>query len=151
MRHDGPEPPSAVERLGRDDRSQDLIRLLAAWALVHESADDAWKAAVARGEAGRPAGPAGPGGPGDPGDAGAFADGLAALVAAEKERLKARLREPAGGADAGARDEGAIGRQLEAVAFELAELRGRLESLEASIDALLARGAPADPGADPTG
>jgi hypothetical protein len=144
--HDGPDTPSAVERPDRDDRSQDLVGLLAAWALVHESADDAWKAAVARGEVG---GPGGAGRPADgAGDAGAFADGLAALVAAEKERLKARLRDPAGGADVGDRDAGEVGRRLEAVAFELAELRGRLESLQASVDALLERGAPADPGAD---
>jgi hypothetical protein len=61
----------------------DFVRLLAAWALVHESADEGWKAAVRRARtkaqprASSSEGPA------------AFVDGLAALVAEEKERLKA--------------------------------------------------------------
>lgn len=119
---------------------KDVVRFLAAWALVHESADEAWKAAVARGVALTPhhleRGPD------------AFVDGLAALVAEEKERLKRELagdREKAGaeaegavaGAGAGAGERGdAVAAQLEALRFELAELRGRIESLQASVDAL---------------
>ncbi len=106
----------------------DFVRLLAAWALVHESADEGWKAAVARGEALAP-------GEMRRGSE-AFVDGLAALVAEEKDRLKSALAEgnvaeAPGGADLAA--------ALEAVRFELAELRGRVESLQASVDALAAR------------
>jgi phage shock protein A len=107
----------------------DFVRLLAAWALVHESADEGWKAAVARGDKLAP-------GELDQGPA-AFVDGLAALVAEEKEKLKAALASgeqtgPVTGADLGA--------ALDALRFELAELRGRIESLQASVDAIAARG-----------
>jgi hypothetical protein len=106
----------------------DFVRLLAAWALVHESADEGWKAAITRGQALAP-------GEMHRGSE-AFVDGLAALVAEEKERLKSALSagsvaEAAGGTDLAA--------ALEAVRFELAELRGRVESLQASVDALAAR------------
>ena len=105
-----------------------FLRFLAAWALVHETADEGWKAAVARGEVQEP-------GEMDGGPE-AFVDGLSAIVAQEKERLKAEL---AGG---GATAQGAsaeVGERLDELRFEVAELRGRLESLQASIDALLAR------------
>lgn len=109
---------------------QDLVRILAAWALVHESADEGWKASVARGRELEPGeleeGPE------------AFVDGLAALVAEEKERLK---QEIADGQDQHTASRPAeLGEKLDAVAFELAELRGRLESLQASVDAIAARG-----------
>jgi hypothetical protein len=105
----------------------DLVRLLAAWALVHDSADEAWKAAVERGR--RPAS-------GEPGQAPAdFADGLAALVADEVQRLKGELGtgpgEPSEPIDVGA--------ALDALRFEVAELRGRIETLQVSIDALASR------------
>ena len=109
---------------------KDFIRILAAWALVHESADEGWKAAVARGERLTPG--ALEGGPD------AFVDALAALVAEEKERLK---RELAGAEEvtevaSGSTD---LGGQLDALRFELAELRGAVESLQASVDAIAAR------------
>jgi len=111
---------------------RDVLRFLAAWALVHESADEGWRAAVTRG-----AGLS----PGDlergPDD---FVDGLAALVDAEKERLKRELAADGAGV---APTEGASDRRdadltaaLEAVRFDLAELRGRIESLQTSVDAL---------------
>jgi hypothetical protein len=96
--------------------------------LVHEVADDAWKAAVARGER---TGPAGTAAAPD-----VFADALAALVATEKERLAQRLFDRG---DDGGEPERDLGVRLDAVAFELAELRGRIESLQASVDALAAR------------
>ncbi|MDZ7708064.1 MAG: hypothetical protein U5J97_09300 [Trueperaceae bacterium] len=111
----------------------DFVRFLAAWSLLHESADEGWKAAVQRGEGLEP------GRPGQGPDA--FVDGLAALVNDEKERLKRELstddaneaaREPI-------RSSADLADKLDAVAFELAELRGRLESLQASVDALAAR------------
>jgi phage shock protein A len=105
----------------------DFVRLLATWALLHESADEGWKAAVERGrtqDAGNlDAGPE------------AFVDGLAALVAEEKEQLKASL---AGTGPEAATNTG-LGDVLEALRFEIAELRGRIESLQASIDALSRR------------
>lgn len=108
----------------------DFVRFLAAWALVHESADEGWKAAIGRG---RQQAPGTAGGPED------FVDGLAALVDAEKERLKRELQargDDAGESPAGPGD---VAGQLEALTFELGELRGRIESLQASVDALLAR------------
>lgn len=109
---------------------QDLVRILAAWALVHESADEGWKASVARGRKLEP-------GELDEGPE-AFVDGLAALVEEEKQRLKQELaaRESKSGPPAA----GELGEKLDAMSFELAELRGRLESLQASVDAIAARG-----------
>jgi len=105
--------------------SDDFMQFLAAWALVHESADEGWKAAVERGRDRTPGsmseGPE------------AFVDGLSAMVAEEKERLKASLAsgevEPPGtGADVSGR--------LDELRFEVSELRGLIESLQASLDAL---------------
>jgi hypothetical protein len=113
----------------------DFIRMLAAWALVHESADEGWKAAVSRGYAqGRT-----PGAIDAAAEAGpeAFVDGLAALVAEEKEKLKASL---AGDGLGRAPTTADIGGKLDVLGFELAELRGRIESLQASVDAIAARG-----------
>jgi hypothetical protein len=65
--------------------SDEFMRFMAAWALVHESADEGWKAAVDRGAGTTPEDMAeGPD---------AFVDGLAAAIAEEKERLKAALAE----------------------------------------------------------
>lgn len=106
----------------------DFVRMLAAWALVHESADEGWKAAIARGRKLAP-------GNLDQ-DPAAFVDGLAALVAEEKETLKARL---AGAEHGGAPLPADLGAALDALRFELAELRGRIESLQTSVDAIAAR------------
>ncbi len=64
----------------------------------------------------------------------AFVDGLAALVAEEKERLKARL---AGRSPVDSEDVTGTGRAVDELRFEVSELRGRIESLQASVDALL--------------
>lgn len=112
-----------------DGFPRDLLRALAAWALVHETADAAWRGAVARGAAATPGAGGGDG----------FVDALAALVDAEKARLVAAL-------DAGAAPETPPGEAadvaaaLDALRFEVAEVRARLESLQASVDALHARG-----------
>ena len=66
-----------------------------------------------------------------------FVDAVAAQIHRDKEALKARLagtRED----PAAARDEGEPG-PLEDLRVELAEIRGRLESIEATLDALVAR------------
>jgi len=105
----------------------DFMRFMAAWALVHETADEGWKAAVARGQ----------GETGEMADGPeAFVDGLSAMIAEEKERLKASLAsneiEPAG-----SRTE--VSAHIDELTFEVSELRGRLESMQASLDALLDR------------
>lgn len=109
----------------------DFVRFLAAWALLHESADEGWKAAIDRGRAQ------------SPGDSergpDAFVDGLAALVETEKERLKTELAKAADEDGAGRSASTATAAHLDAMRFELAELRGRIESLQASIDALVAQ------------
>jgi len=72
----------------------------------------------------------------------AFVDGLAALVAEEKERLKARLVSVDEAGDPGRAAMGETGElsdRLASLAFELAELRGRLESLQAGVDAVADR------------
>ncbi len=106
----------------------DVMRMLAAWALVHETADEGWKASVGRGKELTP-------GELDQSPE-AFVDGLAALVAEEKEKLKASLANPARDTAAPRED---LAVQLEAMRFELAELRGCIESLQASVDAIAAR------------
>lgn len=73
-----------------------------------------------------------------PASDGAYVDALAALVDAEKERLKAGLLA-APGADAEASRDADVAGALAALRFEVAELRGRIESLQASVDALSAR------------
>lgn len=105
--------------------NEEFIRFMAAWALVHETADEGWKAAVERGSAH---------GPGDA-DSGseAFVDGLSAMIALEKERLKAEL---ASGNLSSGESPTELRTLLEEVRFEIGELRGRMESMQASLDAL---------------
>lgn len=106
--------------------NQDFIKLLAAWALFHESADEGWKSAVARGQAQQPGsmtdGPE------------AFVQGLAALVDEEKEKLKARLAE-GDAVDAGP-SQPDLSERLDGLAFEIRQLRGCVESLQAAVDGL---------------
>ncbi len=108
---------------------KNIIELLAAWALIHESADEGWKSAVKRGRDQTPGtmrdGPE------------AFVEGLAVLVDEEKERLKQRLAEGGDSDETFNQDE--VGERIDQLAFEIAELRGRLESLQASIDGLAQR------------
>lgn len=108
--------------------ADDFMRLLAAWALVHETADEGWKAAVARGEGMSPEDMEG--GPE------AFVDALSALVAERKERLKAEL---ASGASEPGSDKTTESARIDDLRFEVGELRGRIETLQASLDALLER------------
>lgn len=114
--------------------NDDFMRFMASWALVHETADEGWKAAVTRGEGqetgGMDAGPE------------AFVDGLSAMIAERKEQLKAELGSGVA-EQAGSRAD--VSQHLDGLAFEVAELRGRLESMQSSLDALLAR---TDPVAD---
>jgi hypothetical protein len=106
--------------------NDDFVRFLANWALVHETADEGWKAAVVRGEAQEP-------GDMDSGSE-AFVDGLSALIAERKEQVKAEL---AAGAEGGGPETAPVGERLDELRFEVAELRGRFESLQATLDAIL--------------
>ena len=106
--------------------SDDFMRFMAMWALMHESADDGWKAAVERGQNGDASGM------GEGPDA--FVDGLAAMIAEEKDRLKKSLEsgevEPPG-------KSAEVSDKLDDLSFEVGELRGRLESLQSSLDTLI--------------
>ncbi len=109
--------------------NDDFMRFLASWALVHETADEGWKSAVRRGLELEP---------GEMNEgAEAFVDGLSAMIAERKEQLKAELAE---GGEQATSASGDVGGELDELRFEVSELRGRLESLQSSIDALLARG-----------
>ena len=109
--------------------TDDVMRFFAAWMLTHEAADEGLKAAVLRGDEG---GPEGMGGGPD-----AFVDGLAAMVAEEKEKLKRDLEARARG------EEVDIEQQpdpaLQDLRFEVSEMRGRLESIETMLETLLRR------------
>ena len=111
--------------------NDDFMRFMASWALVHETADEGWKAAVERGAQL------------EPGETGqgpeAFVDGLSAMIAERKEQLKAELASGASDAAGAGTD---VAENLDGLRFEVAEMRGRLESLQASLDALLARTEP---------
>lgn len=107
--------------------TDDVMRFFALWMLTHETADEGLKAAVARGEGGGPAGMEG--GPD------AFVDGLAAMVATEKEKLKAELT--AGAVERPGADEHKIA--LEELRFEMAEMRGRMDALTGTLETVLAK------------
>jgi len=97
---------------------------------VHETADEGWKAAVERG-ASQQTGEMGSGPE-------AFVDGLSTMIAAEKERLKAEL---AAGAVTPPGSRTDVSAHLDELRFELAEVRGQLESMQASLDALVRKSA----------
>ncbi len=106
--------------------TDDVMRFFAAWMLTHEAADEGLKAAVERGAAG--------GAGGMTGGPDAFVDGLAAMVAEEKERLKRDLEARARG------EEVAIETRpdpaLEELRFEVAEMRGRLDNIESLLESI---------------
>ncbi len=107
--------------------TDDVMRFFAAWMLTHEAADEGLKAAVERGAEG--------GAEGMSGGPDAFVDGLAAMVAEEKEKLKRDLEARARGEVVSI--EKASDPALDEVRFEVAELRGRLDNIEALLESLL--------------
>lgn len=107
--------------------TDDVMRFFAAWMLTHEAADEGLKAAVLRGDS---AGPEGMTGGPD-----AFVDGLAAMVAEEKEKLKRDLEARARGEEVAIEQHSDP--ELEEVRFEVAELRGRLDNIESLLESLL--------------
>ena len=108
--------------------NEEFMRFLASWALVHETADEGWKAAVTRGlaqESGdMESGPE------------AFVDGLSAIIAERKELLKVELAKSAEDGDT---THLGVGERLDELRFEVGELRGRFESMQATLDAILER------------
>ena len=107
--------------------TDDVMRFFAAWMLTHEAADEGLKAAVDRGGSGGLEGMSG--GPD------AFVDGLAAMVAEEKEKLKAELAARARGESLDS-DEHADP-ALEEIRFEVSEIRGRMDNLESMLETIL--------------
>jgi len=105
--------------------NETFMRFMAAWALVHETADEGWKSAVERGSSLEPGEMQG--GPE------AFVDGLSAMIAEQKERMKAEL---ASGEVAGPGSLADVSEHLDGLRFEIGELRGRIESLQSSLDAM---------------
>ncbi|MDR1412484.1 MAG: hypothetical protein LBJ07_00965 [Actinomycetes bacterium] len=107
----------------------DVMKFLTAWELLHETADEGLKAAIARGEQTTQGQMAS--------DRGAFVDGLAAMIDAKKEVLKDELTN---GTDASLTEEDSPAIQaVTELRFEVAELRGRLESMGAALDAIAAK------------
>jgi hypothetical protein len=104
----------------------DPMKFFALWMFTHEEADDLMMESVARG--GAVAGEGMSGGPD------AFTDGFMAMVAEEKERLKAQIAS--GGADSTADDP--MVERFDEVKFEVAELRGRLDQMQRTLDAIAA-------------
>ena len=106
--------------------TDDVMRFFAAWMLTHEAADEGLKAAVERGDSGGPEGMTG--GPD------AFVDGLAAMVAEEKEKLKRDLEARARGESVDIEEK--PDPALEEIRFEVAELRGRLDNIEGLLESI---------------
>ena len=104
----------------------DPMKFFALWMFTHDQADDLMVQAVERGKAGA--------GEGMSGGADAFTDGFMAMVAEEKERLKAQIGS--GGADSAADDP--MQERFDEVKFEVAELRGRLDQMQRTLDAIAA-------------
>ena len=103
----------------------DPMEFFALWMFTHEQADDLMVQAVERGKAGA--------GEGMSGGPDAFTDGFMAMVAEEKARLKEQIAS--GHADEAAAPDA---ERFEEVRFEVAELRGRLDQMQTTLDAIAA-------------
>lgn len=104
----------------------DPMRLFAMWMFAHEEADEIMKASVARGE--------GISAEGMSGGADAFTDGFMAMVSEEKERLKADMLSGDPGSAPGPEAEA-----MQELRFEVAELRGRLDQMQTTLDVIASR------------
>lgn len=103
----------------------DPMKFFALWMFTHDQADDLMMQSVARGKAG--------GGEGMSGGPDAFTDGFMAMVADEKARLKAQIATGDVGPSSDAGDE-----RFDEVKFEVSELRGRLDQMQTTLDAIAA-------------
>jgi len=110
-------------------QNADVMKALAVWEMVHEMADEGMKASIKRGQTTEKGEMAS--------DPSAFVDGLAAIIDEKKEKIKAELIE---GSDATIDAEDTrTAKAVDEVRFEVAELRGRLESMNATLDAIAAK------------
>jgi len=103
----------------------DPMKFFALWMFTHDQADDLMIQSVARGKAVASEGMSG--GPD------AFTDGFMAMVAEEKARLKDQIASGHADDVADPGDE-----KLEEVRFEVAELRGRLDQMQTTLDVIAA-------------
>jgi phage shock protein A len=103
----------------------DPMKFFALWMFTHDQADDLMVQSVERGKA-----VAGEGMSGGPD---AFTDGFMAMVAEEKARLKDQIASGHADEVADPGDE-----KLEEVRFEVAELRGRLDQMQTTLDVIAA-------------
>ena len=103
----------------------DPMKFFALWMFTHDQADDLMVQSVERGR--------GAAAEGMSGGADAFTDGFMAMVAEEKARLKAQIASGDVGEAASPQDE-----RLDEVRFEIAELRGRMDQMQATLDGIAA-------------
>jgi len=103
----------------------DPMKFFALWMFTHDQADDLMVQSVERGR-----GVAGEGMSGGPD---AFTDGFMAMVAEEKARLKEQIASGKADEAASPQDE-----RLDEVRFEVAELRGRMDQMQTTLDAIAA-------------
>lgn len=102
----------------------DPVKLFAMWMFAHERADELMVQSVERGRAAAEGMSGGPE---------AFTDGFMALVADEMARLKDRVASGSAAGDVGEGDE-----RLDELRFEVGELRGRLDQMQTTLDAIAA-------------
>ena len=103
----------------------DPMKFFALWMFTHDQADDLMVQSVERGKA-----VAGEGMSGGPD---AFTDGFMAMVAEEKARLKEQIASGHADEVADPGDE-----KLDEIRFEVAELRGRLDQMQTTLDTIAA-------------
>jgi len=103
----------------------DPMKFFALWMFTHEQADDLMMQSVERGKA--------VAGEGMSGGADAFTDGFMAMVAEEKARLKEQIASGHADEVSSEGDE-----RLDELKFEVAELRGRLDQMQTTLDAIAA-------------
>lgn len=104
--------------------AMDPMEFFALWMFTHDQADKLMHEAVERGQAGA--------GEGMSGGADSFTDGFMAMVAAERARLEERLAS----GQTQASEEG--DERLAELRFEVGELRGRIDQMQATLDTIAA-------------
>jgi hypothetical protein len=115
-----------IDARGRFEMADfDPMKFFALWMFTHEQADDLMVQSVERGRSAAAGGMSG--GPD------AFTDGFMAMVAEEKARLRQQLASGSAVETASPADE-----CLDEVRFEVGELRGRLDQMQATLDAIAA-------------
>jgi hypothetical protein len=103
----------------------DPMKFFALWMFTHDQADDLMVQSIERGRRADVEGMSG--GPD------AFTDGFMAMVAEEKARLKAQIAGGEVEPTVSASDE-----RLDELGFEVGELRGRLDQMQTTLDAIAA-------------